>query len=425
MSAMRATDLVLRARREYDGWLIVGVVFLAAALTIGSSNYAFGLFIEPLEEQFLWSRTAISASLSFMAVGSLSAPILGRIMDRFGARPLMTGSLLVIGLSFLLRPLMTELWHWYILSFVQFVCFSGTSALPAGRLVAIWFRRTRGRVLGIAMIGNNFGGLTVPAITGVLLVSVSWQGAYVALGAIAIFIALMALLLVHEHPARDAFPEEEYRGPSPARPVSVETALTGWTVRQALRARSFYAMTLAFMMASFTYSTILPHVSAHLAAEGMADKGVYLALGLVATGGMLGKLVFGYLAERITARTAMVICLSGQIVFILLMVMYPTSPLVWVSVPLFGLFMGAYGTLTPLIVQENFGLLHFGSISGLASLATVVPFLAGPLLAGASFQLWDSYGPSFVVVAGLFAVGIGMLTQVGGHQLQVDAGELN
>ena len=148
MSAMRATDLVLRARREYDGWLIVGVVFLAAALTIGSSNYAFGLFIEPLEEQFLWSRTAISASLSFMAVGSLSAPILGRIMDRFGARPLMTGSLLVIGLSFLLRPLMTELWHWYILSFVQFVCFSGTSALPAGRLVAIWFRRTRGRVWG-------------------------------------------------------------------------------------------------------------------------------------------------------------------------------------------------------------------------------------------------------------------------------------
>ena len=230
--------------------------------------------------------------------------------------------------------------------------------------------------MGIAMIGNNFGGLTVPPSRSPPCVRLV-AGGVCRPRAIAIFIALMALLLVHEHPARDAFPEEEYRGPSPARPVSVETALTGWTVRQALRARSFYAMTLAFMMASFTYSTILPHVSAHLAAEGMADKGVYLALGLVATGGMLGKLVFGYLAERITARTAMVICLSGQIVFILLMVMYPTSPLVWVSVPLFGLFMGAYGTLTPLIVQENFGLLHFGSISGLASLATVVPFLAG------------------------------------------------
>ena len=61
---MRAGDLVLRARAGYDGWIIIGVVFLAAGLTIGTSNYAFGLFIEPLENSFGWRRTAISASLS-------------------------------------------------------------------------------------------------------------------------------------------------------------------------------------------------------------------------------------------------------------------------------------------------------------------------------------------------------------------------
>ena len=412
--------MVLRARREYDGWIIVGIVFLAAALTIGSSNYAFGLFIEPLEREFAWSHTAISASLSFMAVGSIAAPFLGRFMDRHGARPLMTFSLVLIGLSFVLRPLMTQLWHWYALSFLQFVAFSGTSALPAGRLVGIWFRRTQGRVMGLTMMGNNFGGLTIPVIAGILIARASWQGAYVVLGAIAFIVALLSLLLVHERPAQDPAAAEDAWGLPPARHrrAATEMVLAGWSAREALRTRSFYAMTLAFMVASFTYSTVLPHVSAHLAAQGMRDEGVYLALALLATFGMMGKMVFGYLAELITARRAMMVSLGGQMAFIFLMVQYPVAPQVWVTVPLFGFCMGAYGTLVALTVQESFGLRHFGTISGLSNLATVFPFVTGPLLAGASFQATGSYGRAFVIVAVLFAMGIAMLTQVKRHHLQ-------
>ena len=159
--------MVLRVRRrEYDGLLIVGIVFLSSALSIGASNYAFGFYVEPLEETFGWSRTAISASLSFGAIGSLTAPLLGRFMDNYGARPLLAGSLALFGLSFVLRPLMTELWHFYALSFLQFFMFSGMNMLPAGRLVGLWFPKSKGRAMGFAMMGNNFGGLTVPVLTG-------------------------------------------------------------------------------------------------------------------------------------------------------------------------------------------------------------------------------------------------------------------
>ena len=65
---------------------IVAVVFLSTAVSVGTAQYAFGLFIPPLVEEFGWSKTAIGASLSFAAVGGLTAPVVGRAMDRFGAR---------------------------------------------------------------------------------------------------------------------------------------------------------------------------------------------------------------------------------------------------------------------------------------------------------------------------------------------------
>ena len=373
---MRAGDLVVRARAEYDGWIIVGVVFLAAGLTIGTSNYAFGLFVEPLERSFAWPRTAISASLSFMAVGSLTGPMIGRAMDRYGARPVMTVSLLIFGCSFLLRPFIQELWHLYVLSFVQFVTFSGTAVLPAGRLVGIWFPDSRGRMMGLATMGNNFGGLTMPLLAGMVLASgtdwpvvgggddASWQAAFVVIGAISVAMALVSLAVIHERPAT----ESQRRRPVPGR----ETGAARLDGHEALRTRGFYALTLSMALATFTYSAILPHVGAHLEIEGLSDAVVLTAVALLAACGMAGKLLFGYVAERITARHTLMLTLTGQCLAVLLIVVEPSRPLVWVSVSMYGLFMGSYGVLSTLIVQEAYGLRYFGSISGMAGMASVV-----------------------------------------------------
>ena len=84
----------------------------------------------------------------------------------------------LIVVSYLLRPMMTELWHWYALSFIQYLGFSGASILPAGRLVGIWFQRSRGRVMGITLMGNNFGGITFPPLT-TLALGMSWHWAFI------------------------------------------------------------------------------------------------------------------------------------------------------------------------------------------------------------------------------------------------------
>jgi MFS family permease len=406
ISPMRAPYGLLYAQLPFHGWLIVAVTFLASALSIGP-GYAFGLFIDPLQDSFGWQRTAVSASLSFAAVGSLTSPLLGKFMDRFGARPLMAVSLTIMGTSFLLRPLMTELWHWYALSFLQYLAFSGSAGLPAGRLVGIWFAKSRGRVMGITTMGNNFGGFIVPLITGFLLASGNWEAAFLILAGLTYFVALLSILVIRERPDRRPGPDGQWAV------GAIPPELEGWTLREALHSRSFYTIGVALSLGAFTYSAVLPQISDHLISQGMSRTTVPFAISLLAAFGMMGKLSFGYLSERFTARRMLMVSLSGQIVFIAMIVRFPTEPMAWLVAPAFGLFMGAFGALVPLLVQETFGLRNFGTIAGLISTASVIPFFSGPLLAGSSFDIADSYGPGFLIVAVMFALAVATLSQGG------------
>ena len=386
------------------GALIIAVVFSSTAIAVGVSQYAFGLFIVPIEETFGWTRTEISASLSFAAVGGLSAPFLGKAMDRFGARPIIVLSLVVFGLSFCLRPLMTELWHWYALSFLQFVTFSGLTVLPAGRLVAEWFPRIRGRMTGVAATGNNVGGLVMPLFIAALLAAMPWSEASMVIGITSFAIAGAALLVIREAPPAAAA-RARRRDAAGERTAGLAGALPDREPRDTVRTPTFYAVLAAITLGTFTYSTILPHVLAHLVNEGMSNATALSALGTLAGAGICGKLLFGWLSERFTARRMMMSNLIGQAAFTALLAGAAHTGMLAIAAPLYGLFMGGFGALYILLVQESFGMRHYGSVMGLVNLGTVVSFGLGPLIAGASYDNSGSYDAAFLIVCGLFVAG--------------------
>ena len=388
------------------GPLIIGISFASTAIAVGVSQYSFGLLIGPLEETFGWSRTMISVSLSFAAASGLIAPFLGRAMDRFGARPVLVVSLAVFGLSFLLRPLMTALWHWYALSFLQFAAFSGMTVLPAGRLVASWYPRIRGRITGVVTTGNNVGGLVLPPAVAALLATVAWQGTSLAIGLAALIVAGAALVVVRESPAaaRASVGLSRTTDTAPSSP-----AVPGRIPSDVLRTASFYRVLAAVTLGSFTYSALLPHVFAHLVNAGTPRAPALTMLAGLAIAGVCGKLLFGWLSERFGARLITMVNLIGQAGTAALLALVDDPAALAVATASFGLFMGGFGAIYILLVQESFGLDRFGSIMGLVNLGTVIPFGLGPLLAGISFDLSGGYGPAFLIVAGLFVVAAGTL----------------
>ena len=392
----------------YRGWWVVSVPFLAAAIGTGAGQYGFGIFIEPLEDTFGWSRSQISASLSFTAVGSLIAPILGRIMDKYGTKHVITISLALTAVGYLLRPFMTELWHWYALSLLQYGGYTGASMLPAGKLVGLWFHRTRGRVMGITAMGNNFGGLVVPPILGGILILASWREAYVALGVMSVLMVFYTLAAVRDFPSASELGDQLDSAPGDR---SASQIIGGVSVHDALRSRAFYAIMLSIVMGTFTYSAILPQIITHLVDQGVSLAVATTALSVFAIMGMVGKFVMGFLAERISARYTLMVNLLGQATFVTMMIWAGSPLIMWISVPLFGYFNGAFGALFQLVVQDAFGIRNYGSIMGIINMSSMIPFGIGPILAGLSYDITGSYELVFAAVAVMFAVGALALTQ--------------
>ena len=380
----------------HRGWAIAAACFLASSVAVGGSQYSFGHFVEPLENTFGWTRTQIGLSLSLIAFGSFISPLIGSLIDKQGSRRIMAFSMAVFGISYLVRPFMTELWHWYFLSVVQSFSIVGAAMLPPGKLVGLWFPENRGRVIGITAMGNNFGGMVIQPIIAFLVTVYNWKVAYAVVGALGILVSIYSYLVVKN-------PDSESEGILESEKKTDNS--TGFTLKEAIRTKTFYAITFAILCGTFTYSSLLPQVSSHLIINGVRESTASIAVSLFATCGMVGKFVFGNLSDKYGPRMALVLDLCGQAIFASLLVYAGDGLPVWVIVPAMGFFLGAFGALYQLIVIDAFGVKHFGAIMGVIAISNAVPSFLGPIIAGMSFDITGSYAVAFVITSVIFVLG--------------------
>jgi len=372
---------------------------------VGFSTYTFALFGDEMAKEFGWSRTHINASLSFLAIGQILGPLIGRIIDRKGPRVVVAFCVLLTALSYLLRPMMSELWHWYALSFLQYAGFSSTMT-PVGRIVGLWFPNARGRVMGIAMMGNNFGGVVMPGTIGAVIALGGWQSGYFLQGFLTLFIAITVLIALRE-PQSGNFAIQQ------TKPGTKNAELPGMSMNEAIRSKNLYLLLYIFLVGATPFASLLPQLISHYVNEGINPGTAATAMSILAVGGMSGKLVFGLLGERITARYAMMVSFVGLSIALILSI-NPTMPgIIWICSPLWGLCMGAFGTLINMIIQDYFGLRSFGSIMGVAGYGTAISFAVGPILAGLSYDNLGSYQPMFFGIFFVTVMGIFVLQAMG------------
>ena len=278
---------LLKLKDEKTKWAVFVSVFFSGGLIIGLNTYSFGLFIEPLEKEFGWTREEISLGYSISFVSSLFAPIIGKFVDLKGTKIFLVGSLFLISFGFIFRPLMTNLNHWILLNSLVFAGYPGTLLLASGILMQVWFPKSRGRMVALATSGHNAGGLVIPLITLIVLSSFNWKFAYAFFGGIILIIAIFSLFFVRNSPDKKNITLDN------------DVKKVGIDFISAIKTKKFIFLTLGITFAMFTYNGVMPQMAPHLQSEGLSLIAATIAMSYIGAMGIMSKLVFGRLSKSI------------------------------------------------------------------------------------------------------------------------------
>lgn len=399
----------------YFGWVIVAVAFVTMAVSI-SIRTAFSLLLPPLIDEFGWDRALAAGAFSFgFIVSAFLPPIIGRIMDRRGPRPVVLTGVAIMAAGLLLAPSIQSPWQLYATLGLLVGVGSTMMGFTAQSLfLPLWFERRRGLAISIAFSGVGAGAIVFLPLVQFIIESQGWRVACQAMGVAALVILAPLNLLLRHRPQElglepDGASKDGKQGArrGAARVVDEDWAGQEWTLARAMRTARFWWILVGFFCGLHAWYAVQVHQTRYLIEIGYAPGVAAWALGFVSVVGIPGQIGFGALSDRIGREPVWSIgCLGFVLSYVCLVFMAdtPSAPLLWTMVLTQGFLGYAMTSVMGAIVAEIFEGPHFSTIFGALSVAIIAGAAFGPWATGAIYDAAGSYQPAWLVAIGCSVV---------------------
>jgi sugar phosphate permease len=390
--------------------VILACVCAAGFARQGSSVAALSIFVEPMTQEFGWSRTGISAAVSIGGVlGALVAPWIGSFLDRNGARAVLGIAVLATGIPVLLLSGTHSLAYFYLCYCTARMSFAGPYDLGIYGSIVNWFVRRRAFVTAVATVAQMSGLVAMPLLAHFAMRASGWRAAWVAIGAAVLVIGFLPVWLLHVRRPEDLGQQADGEGaPAAARgPAShaTEDAAPAYTRRQALASPAFWLLALFTLLVYPVQSGISLHQAPLLIERGLAPA---VAAGAVSTFAALSAVsgfAYGFWPRRVPQRYALVLVGLSLAAATLLMRWVAAPATAYAAASLFGLGVGGLLTMLPIAWAEYFGHRSYGAIRGVALTVQVAAQAAGPVISGALRDATGDYRASLATFTALALAG--------------------
>lgn len=391
------------ASPSFHGWKIVLVSFLALFVSVGFGFYSFGAFFVALTEEFGGSRTGIGVGLALFGItNGLVAPFLGSALDRGHAKRIMLWGAWLLAFGLLLTAAVRNLMQFYlVLGTLLSLGAALIGGVTASTLVANWYVRKRAMALGIATMGISLSGVVMAPVATRLISLVGWRGTFVIYGALTLlFVVPTVRRWVVDRPEDIGLhPDGDVTSPvagwAPAPIASSPPRHPHWT--EPLRSRNFWVIALVVSMNFCANSAILTHIIAHARDLGFPPLPASYGLSTIAATGVLGKVVFGWIGDRLSGRGALWLAIGLQASGSTGLLQAESYSALLSAAAVFGLGMGGMMPLWGTLIGACFGRRSFGRVMGLMSPILLPIQILGVPFAGYVFDRSGTYDLAFAV----------------------------
>lgn len=358
---------------------MIGLSFGAVAST------SLGLFMEPLEAEFGWSRAQIGLGLTVSAIiGIPTAAINGYLVDHFGPRACAILGLALTSLGFAGFALIGGAYVYWLLAWAAYALL----AIPLKTTVwstsiSATFTVSRGLALAVMLGGLGLTQAFVPAIARWLVDGYGWRIGFAGLGLGWGGLALLLVLLFFRDPLSN-------RKASPASAAGPEPL--GLTLAEAMRSPPLLRISLAIFLQAAAGAAAIVHLVPILGSMGISRVEAASMAALMGLGSMAGKLCTGWLADRTGGDWLTCSCFALPALGYLLL--YEGHWGYWALASgtfLIGYGMGAGFQMTNYLFTHYAGMRHFGKIFGFLSSAIALGSGIGPPIAGWIFDVSGNY----------------------------------
>ena len=381
--------LVRKARGAYYGWWVLGATFVLGVLSGGIFSHSNAIFFGPIKRDLGLNSTQTSLIFSLVrAEGSFAGPIVGRFVDKFGARPMIIFGGLLASAGF-----MALSWvHSYVLFVVIFVGMVGvgkSSGLGQVLISAVnrWFIRRRSLAMSICITGFASGGAVLLPLISIGVSTIGWRDVMLYSGIfMAVIVVPLALLVRHSPEQMGIEPDL----PRPEDDTATQTSLVDFTVRQALRTRSYWILFTGSVLRITMWGAISVHAVEMFVWKGMSQGEAGLMFSLMFFLSIPMRLAAGYLGDHIPLQPMMGGGMVAAGLAVVAMLVMDGNTAVYLFVVLMAVEQGG-STLNWVALGNFFGRTSFATLMGIISTAFNLGMLVSPIYAGYMFDRTGSY----------------------------------
>lgn len=359
---------------------------------------AFAVLYLPLVAEFGGSRGEVATVQSAVfLVGGFAAPLIGWAFDRLGPRRLNQGGAVLAAAAFLVASRAQSLpalaLAYGLLGGLGLAAFGGA---PNMVVAALWYPTARGRAIAVADLGTGLGAFCFVLLGQALVSALGWRATLL------VWAGLLLAVVVSLN-AFQRLPEDA------AAPAAAGPVRSLWSVGDALRSAPFWWLATMRFFSAIAFPLMNTHMVAYAIGHGVPPARAAAALGGVSLVSLGGRLVTGWLCDRIgRAETLTIMYASCALAIGSLALLAATGSPLWLAlyVVLYGFSQGSSGIVASARAVDVFAGTSLGAISGWLALATGPGEALGAWIGGEIFDVTGSYLPAFAVAVGALVAGV-------------------
>jgi sugar phosphate permease len=304
------------------------------------------------------------------------------------------GGVALVGLSS-----MSSLWQFYLFYLFNALGYMCGGPLPNQVLVSRWFTKSRGKAMGIIYLGIGIGGMLVPQIARSLTASFGWRDALMILGILMVAVAFPMAWFVKENPEDTTLKTKQ----TESKP-QFGNILKSWP---------FYLLAIGSMCSIGAVAGTTQNIKLFLSIDlKYSQENAANVLSIILGASIIGRLLMGWLADRIQKKYVMILIYSLVAVSIPLLYLSGTPGVIYVFAFIFGVALGGDYMIIPLMAAELFGVKVMGRIMGLIITVDGLAEALAPMLAAFLRDRTGSYANGFaalIILAVIGTVAVAML----------------